>query len=96
MSFSTHALVGHPNGERIDLRREAIFVRALEMATTMVHDGPRHLFAPAATLSAELQAVNNALNAGVKDLAGATFSEPIFLRLTAADWRDDESPYERK
>ena len=89
VSFSTHALVGHPSGERVDLRSEPLFLRALEIATRLFHEGPRHLFQPAATMSAELQAVNNALNSGVKDLSGSTFADPILMRLTAKEWRDD-------
>jgi hypothetical protein len=78
-----------PNGrgdyvER-SLRKEPIFLRALELAAKMAHEGPRDLFEAAATWSAEFHAAHKALLAG-KNLALGTLSAPCFLRLTAAEW----------
>lgn len=89
VKFSMFAVVGHPNGERISLGLESMFTRAVEIATIMVHDGPRHLFEPAAVMSAEVQAINLALRSGVKEFKGAHLSDPVFMRLSARDWRDD-------
>ena len=67
------------------LREEPIFLRAVELAAQMAHEGPRDLFQGAATWSAEFHAANKALSAG-KDLSFGTLSVPCFLRLTAAEW----------
>lgn len=73
-----------------DLSKDRLFASALEIAVVMYHDGPRHLFQAAAIASAELSAVNQALNAGSK-LEGARFREPSFRRLLFEDWTSGEA-----
>lgn len=87
MEFSMSAILTANDGslKSIDLRTDEIFRSALEMATLMFHEGPRHLFQAAANASAEVAVVNKMLYAGVK-LAGLRFTEPRFLRLSFEEW----------
>ena len=73
-----------------DLRTDGLFVTALEIATAMFHEGPRHLFQAAATVSAEVAVVNKMLHAGAP-LAGARFMEPRFLRLSFEEWTSPDA-----
>ena len=87
VEFPTHVVVGHPDGVRVDLCDEPIFRRALAIAATMIHNGPRELFEPARDMSAEMVLINRALAAGQKDLNGSVFAEPIIMNLTVEEWR---------
>jgi hypothetical protein len=89
-NFSQSAILETARGlpRPVDLRREPIFMRALKLAGTMFHEGPRELFAPTATSSAEVDCVNKLLHGGsrIEDLV---FTEPRFLRLTYEQWVED-------
>lgn len=86
-TFPNEAVLETKRGmaKSIDLRREPIFTHALELGTTMYHQGPRHLFAPAASASAEVGCINQLLNDG-GTIDGVGFSAPRFLRLTYEEW----------
>ena len=75
------------NGEPVtlQLRDEPFFAEALKVAAEMYHSGPRGLFEPAALMSAELGAVNKALDAG-EDINGATLAPPTLHRLDFDAW----------
>jgi len=87
LEFSTSAILTARDGspQSCDLRTDGLFLSALEIATAMYHEGPRHLFQAAASASAEVAAVNQLLNSG-GTLAGVRFKEPRFLRLSFEDW----------
>jgi hypothetical protein len=67
------------------LKEEPIYVEARLVATAMFHEGPRKLFEPAATFSAELNAVNQALAHG-DTLEGATLRPPVLTGFSEAGW----------
>ena len=87
VEFSTSAILTARDGSSrsCDLRTDRIFLSALEIATAMYHEGPRHLFQAAASASAEVAAVNQLLDSG-GTLAGGRFTEPRFLRLSFEEW----------
>lgn len=70
-----------------DLAADALYRCAVEEAASMFHQGPRHLFQPAASASAEVQVLNQFLDSKADaDLAGIRFIEPQFLRVTYEEW----------
>lgn len=73
-----------------DLGTDKIYQSALEIATVMFHEGPRHLFQAAATASAEVAVVNQLLNSG-GTLVGLRFTEPMFLRLSFEEWTSPDA-----
>jgi hypothetical protein len=75
---------GHTKVVR-SLKDEPVFMAAVKLAMEMMHTGPRSLFEPAATWSAELKAVNAALRAG-HPLTGAQLEPPVLGRLEAPRW----------
>lgn len=87
IDFPVGAILRSRNGtEKVcDLRKEPIFLAALESATKLYDNGPRDLFEPAASFSAEVTCANDALHAN-SSLEGGIFAEPRFLRLTYEDW----------
>ncbi|MBI4914587.1 MAG: hypothetical protein HY825_01955 [Acidobacteria bacterium] len=91
-TFSKTAVLEAEDGTLVpvDLQTEPIFRRAVELATEMYHRGPRELFGPAATASAELSAANHLLHSGAT-LRGVAFTEPRFLRVSFEDWLREES-----
>ena len=90
--FPTSAVLTTRDGslKSCDLGTERIFVSALEIATAMFHEGPRHLFQGAASASAEVAVVNQLLNSG-GTLAGVRFMEPRFLRLSFEEWTSPDA-----
>jgi hypothetical protein len=73
------------DGEWVEfpLRREPIFVVALDIAQHTFHNGPRALIQNLADRSSLLAAINKALNAG-GSLDGTTLGPPSFFGLPAA------------
>ena len=73
------------DGEWVEfpLRREPIFVVALDIAQHTFHNGPRALMQNLADRSSLLSAINKALNAG-GSLDGTTLGSPSFFGLPAA------------
>lgn len=70
-----------------DLAADALYRCAVEEAASMFHQGPRHLFQPAASASAEVQVLSQFLDSKADaDLAGIRFIEPQFLRVTYEEW----------
>ena len=65
------------------LRREQIFVVALDIAQHTFHNGPRALMQNLADRSSLLSAINKGLNAG-GSLDGTTLGPPSFFGLPAA------------
>jgi hypothetical protein len=91
--FSMNALLLSRDGtwRPYDLAGDEIFKVAVEAATAMYHEGPRTLFEPTATFSAEVDAVNKALEAGA-DLQGVQLSQTMILRPSFEDWTGLPSP----
>ena len=73
------------DGEWVEfpLRREPIFVVALDIAQHTFHNGPRALMQNLADRSSLLSAINKGLNAG-GSLDGTTLGPPSFFGLPAA------------
>lgn len=73
------------DGEWVEfpLRREPIFVVALDIAQHTIHNGPRALMQNLADRSSLLSAINKGLNAG-GSLDGTTLGPPSFFGLPAA------------
>ena len=82
------ALGDGPNRVERPLNREPLFVEAIRMAAHLVHHGPRELFEPAARLSPEFWAFNDALHANA-DLEGATLLPPEIHALGPDEWDAD-------
>ena len=76
------------DGEWVEfpLRREPIFVVALDIAQHTFHNGPRALIKNLADRSSLLSAISKALNAG-GSLDGTTLGPPSFFGLPAALYR---------
>ena len=73
------------------LRREPIFVVALDIAQHTFHNGPRALLQNLAERSSLLSAINKGLNAG-GSLDGTTLGPPSFFGLPAALYQAAASP----
>ena len=73
------------------LRREPIFVVALDIAQHTFHNGPRALIKNLADRSSLLSAINKGLNAG-GSLDGTTLGPPSFFGLPAALYQAVASP----
>ncbi|MEG2029410.1 MAG: hypothetical protein RR376_02045, partial [Janthinobacterium sp.] len=73
------------DGEWVEfpLRREPIFVVALDIAQHTFHNGPRALMKNLADRSSLLSAINKGLNAG-GSLDGTTLGPPSFFGLPAS------------
>lgn len=61
---------------------EPIFVKAVEAASVIYHEGPREVFVALAPSGSMVDAVNRALNAGA-DLSGASLAGPAMLGIPA-------------
>ena len=81
------------DGEWVEfpLRREPIFVVALDIAQHTFHNGPRALLQNLAERSSLLSAINKGLNAG-GSLDGTTLGPPSFFGLPAALYQPSASP----
>lgn len=81
------------DGEWVEfpLRREPIFVVAVDIAQHTFHNGPRALMKNLADRSSLLSAINKGLNAG-GSLDGTTLGPPSFFGLPAALYRPAASP----
>ena len=91
IAMSTEFIVKSGDTETIlSLKREPLFVEALTIAARMMHEGPRRLFEPASRMSAELDAVNQALEAGAS-LEGASLRRPVITGFTGAEWSGEAS-----
>lgn len=92
MEFPMSAVLMTQDGspKSCDLTTDQTFISALELATTMFHEGPRDLFQAAATVSAEVAAASELLHSGAT-LAGVRFTEPMFLRLSYEEWTSPEA-----
>ena len=73
------------------LRREPIFVVALDIAQHTFHNGPRALMQNLTDRSSLLSAINKGLNAG-GSLDGTTLGPPSFFGLPAALYQAPVSP----
>lgn len=81
------------DGEWVEfpLRREPIFVVALDIAQHTFHNGPRALMQNLADRSSLLSAINKGLNAG-GSFDGTTLGPPSFFGLPAALYQAAVSP----
>lgn len=61
---------------------EPIFVKAIEAASVIYHEGPSEVFVALAPTGSMVDAVNRALNAG-HDLSGASLAGPAMLGIPA-------------
>jgi len=73
-----------------DLRKEPLFLEALRIATTMIHSGPRELFQPAATYSAEFNASKSSPECW-KISGRMQIASPVFTDFEDASWLEDAS-----
>jgi len=69
----------------IPFSKEPIFGQAIQLATSMYHNGPREVFKNLALRSSVAVVVNKALNAGAS-LNGASLSPPAMLSIAAESY----------
>lgn len=74
---------------------EPIFVTALQIAQTMIHDGPKEVFQNVSLRSSMTNTVNNALNSGVS-LDGACMSGPALIGIPAEVYPSPPKPFWRR
>ncbi len=91
LDLSTEFIVKNGDQETVrSLNDEPLFLEALRVAMATFHSGPRDLFEPAATFSAEFNAVNRALNEEVS-LDGGSLERPVFSDFAGAGWIEGAS-----
>jgi len=71
------------------LQQEPIFIVAVDIASHIIHNGPRHYLKNIADRSSVLTAVSQALNAG-NSLDGTTLGSPSFFGLPASLYQTAE------